>query len=581
MNKKFLTTSIFIFFFTAFLFAQDSLAIIDYSKWIYHKERINSNAKNAKAYDMFCHQTADCVKYASNINNGFCLMLCGMNMELRDMPDQAISFYEKAIEKGDDDAIYRLGCLYGKQNYNKAISLFKQASSKGHPWAACALYDYYMYSSADRSKEEYVSLLKPAIASGDFDGSAAHALGLVYEEMSKDYARYMHDAFRYYKMSAEKGNPHGQKMLGLCFLDGKEVEKDIEEGVRWLRRAAENGENKAKLYLGSQYYKLYLKSGKEKDLIQALRWTYKSAYTEDGEIIGDIFAHEDLSTYYRDSLFHAEKYKDENSWVKYEIAPLAKDSDADINIPQSNKINDNYYVLIIANEDYKHEEYVPYAEKDGEVFQKYCQSRLGIPTKNIRFITNAGYNDINFQIDWLSDCLKAADNRVGILYYSGHGMPADDQTTSFLIPADGYAKDSNSSINLMEVYSRLATTNNSKCILLMDACFSGVNKKDQPLLSSKGVKLNPATHITKGNIVSISACSGKETASVNDYEGHGIFTYHLLKYLKNNMNVSLGELFENLQKTVNNSSMEKIGRPQNPSVFFSPALEGFWKDIQL
>ena len=46
--------------------------------------------------------------------------------------------------------------------------------------------------------------------------------------------------------------------------------------------------------------------------------------------------------------------------------------DVDTRIPVNSEVKDKTFVLVISNENYKHEESVPYALNDGEVFAVYC-----------------------------------------------------------------------------------------------------------------------------------------------------------------------------------------------------------------
>ena len=56
----------------------------------------------------------------------------------------------------------------------------------------------------------------------------------------------------------------------------------------------------------------------------------------------------------------------------------------DTKIPVGSGVKGNTYVLIVGNENYKHEESVPFALNDAEVFALYCEKTLGVPEKNIK-----------------------------------------------------------------------------------------------------------------------------------------------------------------------------------------------------
>ena len=73
---------------------------------------------------------------------------------------------------------------------------------------------------------------------------------------------------------------------------------------------------------------------------------------------------------------------------------LQAQSGVDTKIAVNSQTDDKTFVVIISNENYKHEEAVPFARNDGEVFKVYCQKTLGIPESNIRFSHDATLNEM-------------------------------------------------------------------------------------------------------------------------------------------------------------------------------------------
>ena len=57
---------------------------------------------------------------------------------------------------------------------------------------------------------------------------------------------------KWYRKSAEQGNPDGQIHLGDCYLEGKGVKQDYVEAVKWYRKSAELN-TKGKIYLAVCY----------------------------------------------------------------------------------------------------------------------------------------------------------------------------------------------------------------------------------------------------------------------------------------------------------------------------------------
>ena len=57
------------------------------------------------------------------------------------------------------------------------------------------------------------------------------------------------------KMMAEAGDSKSQVQLGLAYVTGDGVHKDDTEGVKWLRKAADQDNMVAQRYLAEMYFK--------------------------------------------------------------------------------------------------------------------------------------------------------------------------------------------------------------------------------------------------------------------------------------------------------------------------------------
>ena len=64
-----------------------------------------------------------------------------------------------------------------------------------------------------------------------------------------------------------------QYYLGSCYNEGKGVEKDYTEAVRWFRKAAEKGNDLAQCQLGIRYYD---GGGVKTDYDEAVKWFKKA-----------------------------------------------------------------------------------------------------------------------------------------------------------------------------------------------------------------------------------------------------------------------------------------------------------------
>jgi len=268
---------------------------------------------------------------------------------------------------------------------------------------------------------------------------------------------------------------------------------------------------------------------------------------------------------------------------KQQINIGALGSDIDKDIPQTNFDNSKTFVIIIANENYQSVAEVPFARNDGETFKQYCIKTLGIPECNIRHSSNATLNNIKADVNWLKQVIDAYGNDTHIIfYYAGHGIPDESQKTAYLLPVDGYGTDVSTGYKLDDLYATLGNLPSKSVTIFMDACFSGANRNGEMLASARGVAIKAKSSAPVGNMVVFSAAQGDETAYPNNEQQHGMFTYYLLKKIKETAgNVTYKELGDYVTDNVRKQSIVVNGKSQTPTVVPSATVGGTWETWKL
>ena len=255
----------------------------------------------------------------------------------------------------------------------------------------------------------------------------------------------------------------------------------------------------------------------------------------------------------------------------------------DRNIPERPQNNENTFVVIIANENYKNVGDVEYALNDGKIFYEYCNLTLGIPKENIRLVQNATKNDIDYNVKWLGNLMNALNGTANaILYYAGHGIPDDVKKDAYLLPVDGYGTETSTGCRLSDIYSYLGAIDAKKILILLDACFSGAMRDGSMMVSSRGVAIKAQPQAPKGNMVVLSATKDNETAAPYMKEKHGLFTFFLLKKLQESAgNATLEEISTYVTEQVARNSILVNGKSQTPSTYVSTQMGDDWKSWKL
>lgn len=140
--------------------------------------------------------------------------------------DEAISWYQKAADKGNAEAMFQLGSLYYISNkIPEAKKWLQKAADKGSTGA-----------------NSFLELLKNPIPKND--GT---------EELNKSSVAYKAknytETINWLKKAIDKGNANAMFVLASMYLHGDGVEKNEPEGKKWLQKAAEKGNTLAKTTL--------------------------------------------------------------------------------------------------------------------------------------------------------------------------------------------------------------------------------------------------------------------------------------------------------------------------------------------
>lgn len=418
---------------------------------------------------------------------------------------------------------------------------------------------------------------------------------------------------------ANDGDANTQFMLAMCYYSGLYWEKDLTKALKWFDAAAKNGVWKANNYVAYMYAKgdgVKKDYQKAHDLIGIARARGEQAgdlsKDDEAEMLdtdGEIYLMEgkqeeasaiwgqmkekfpefvEKNKFELQNVFVRTMYKEEtenqaalasNASNKPLKVPV---SEVDRQIPENAIVANPTFAVIIANENYKEVERVPYALHDGETFKLYCEKTLGIPPSNIKYVPDATLNNISRQISWLSQVMDVYQGEATVIvYYAGHGIPDEKSKSAYLLPVDGTGNDISTGYSLDKLYSELSSKPAKSVVVLLDACFSGAKRDGGMLVSARGVAIKAKQNAPKGNMVILSAAQGDETAYPYKEKGHGIFTYYLLKKLQETKgNVTFGQLADYVTSEVKKQSIVVNGKLQTPTV--SPSVSATdWKNWKL
>jgi uncharacterized caspase-like protein len=208
---------------------------------------------------------------------------------------------------------------------------------------------------------------------------------------------------------------------------------------------------------------------------------------------------------------------------------------------------------------------------------------LGIPTENIHYIEDATLGSMTAELNWATRVATAYEGEAKlIIYYAGHGIPNEKDGAGYLLPVDVGGNDVSAAYSLKSLYESLGKLNVKHVTLFLDACFSGTLRGNGMLVAARGVAIRARAESPIGRMIVFSAAQGDETAYPYAEKGHGLFTYYLLKKLKETKgNVNLGTLSDYIRKEVSRKSAVVNNKIQTPTVTSSTSMGDGWKNISL
>ena len=263
--------------------------------------------------------------------------------------------------------------------------------------------------------------------------------------------------------------------------------------------------------------------------------------------------------------------------------PLVVDRTIDESIPNTTQNNTITFAVIIGNERYTRVAQVPYANNDARIFAEYCKKTLGLPEKNVKVYENATYGTMMGAVSDMQKIAKAFKGDANIIfYYAGHGIPDEATGDGYLLPIDADGLNMRVCYPLSQLYKELGEMQARSVTCFLDACFSGSQRGDGMVVAARGVAIKAKSDRPTGHTIVFTAATDKQTAYPYKEKGHGMFTYYLLKKLRDTKgDCTLGELGQYICDEVAKQAIVTNGKEQTPVVLTSDGVLDNWKNMKL
>ncbi|MDD5712811.1 MAG: caspase family protein, partial [Smithellaceae bacterium] len=240
------------------------------------------------------------------------------------------------------------------------------------------------------------------------------------------------------------------------------------------------------------------------------------------------------------------------------------------------KPNNNAYAIVIGIESYRQKlPKADFAKSDAKLVSEYLTKVMGYSEENVVVMTDEHASKSDFEKyfeRWLLN--NAEKDSTVFVYYSGHGAPDPKTGWAYLVPYDGDPSFiAETGYSLKRMYDALGKIQAKEIIVALDSCFSGAGGRSVIAKGMRPLVMNLQSDLPLSrNMVVLSASSGEQVSSTYDEKGHGLFTYFMLKGIKNedivksDGSLKMEDLFGYIKPQVERIARKQFNNEQTPQL---------------
>ena len=211
------------------------------------------------------------------------------------------------------------------------------------------------------------------------------------------------------------------------------------------------------------------------------------------------------------------------------------------------KTDENYYALVIGNNNYQHLEKLDAAENDAKVIADVLKNKYGF---KVNLLLNADYDTTVNSLFAITSKVKKNDNL--LIYYAGHGELDKAENRGYWLPVDASYELRSKWVSNQRIVDRVKATKAKHVLLMIDSCFSGALMRGGNLIK-RDISIDEKYILRLKNKKTrlVITSGGNEPVIDSDGGSHSLFAYKLIETLKQNKDVINSQyLFENIRKYV-------------------------------
>ncbi len=237
------------------------------------------------------------------------------------------------------------------------------------------------------------------------------------------------------------------------------------------------------------------------------------------------------------------------------------------------------YAIVIGIEHYRQKlPAADFATQDAKLVTAYLTKVMGYPEENVIILLNDRATNVDlvkYFEKWLPNNVEKGASV--FVYFSGHGAPNPKSGDAYLVPYDGDPSFiDETGYSLKRMYAALGKLPAKEIIVALDSCFSGAGGRSVIAKGSRPLVMNLQNNVVlPKNMTVLSASAGDQTSSTYDEKGHGLFTYFMLKGIKNedvtmpDGSLKIDDLYGYIKPQVERIARKQYNNEQTPQLIES------------
>jgi hypothetical protein len=257
-----------------------------------------------------------------------------------------------------------------------------------------------------------------------------------------------------------------------------------------------------------------------------------------------------------------------------QLSPVIK-SDVDELPAIKVKHNKHAYAIVIGIENYRQKlPKADFATQDARLVAGYLIKTMGYPEENVVMLLNDRASKSDFEKyfeKWLGNNVEKGSTV--FVYYSGHGAPNTKTGDAYLVPYDGDPTFiAETGYSIARLYESLGKLKAKEITVVLDSCFSGAGGRSVLAKGAKPLVMTINMPTMRKNISVMTASSGDQISSAYEEQGHGLFTYFLLKGIKDedvvrqDGSIKMADLFGYIKPQVERIARKQFNNKQTPQL---------------